>query len=228
MSPRKIPIGFFIRFGLKNYLLAFFTGMLMGYFFAAAVPVVIPPLSALVGGAIALLIYPFFEYRYFAGKWRGEFEYIYQERLMQEKIKGILSRLPYRFEKDLSIVDPMIMYPRLRDEVEREADPERGFYLYMSMGLRAYKGYLYSKALEAWAEAVRLKPHDLVANFRLAALWEYNGNGAKAIEGYQAALQDHDLDSPSLREFIFSQIERVKAKGPRKGSVHPALSRIMW
>ncbi len=228
MPPMKIPIGFFIRFGLKNYLLAFFTGMVLGYFFAALVPGFFPPLSALVGGVITLIIYPFVEYSYFAGKRRGEFEYVYRENLMQKKIQDIISRLPHQFEKDLSLVDPMMLYPQLRYEAEHEVDPERCFYLYMSMGLRAQKDYLYSKALEAWAEAVRLKPHDLVANFRLAALWEYNGNGVAAIEGYQAALLDPDLDSLSLREFISSQIERVKARGPRKGSVHPALSRILY
>jgi hypothetical protein len=149
---------------------------------------------------------------------------------MHEGIKGVIATLPYRYrhEKDLAQVDPMALNPRLQEEAERDADPERQFYLYMSMGLRAVKSYTYSKALEAWMEAVKLKPYDLVANFRLAALWEYNGNGAEAIRGYQAALQDPDLDSTPLREFITSQLERVKARGPRKGSVHPALSRIMW
>jgi hypothetical protein len=207
--------------------MAFFTGVVMGFLSLRVVPI-LAPVTVLLGGIIALVIYQFVEYSYFAGKRRGEFEYNYRESLMQQGIKGVLRSLPYRFEKDLAQVDPMALNPRLQEEAEREADPERRFYLYMSMGLRAVKSYYSSKALDAWVEAVRLKPHDLVANFRLAALWEYIGNGAEAIKGYQAALQDPDLDSDRLREFITSQLARVKARGPSKGSVHPAMSRILW
>jgi tetratricopeptide (TPR) repeat protein len=179
------------------------------------------------------LVYQAILRSHFTGKRRGEFEFAYWEHLAAQKVRRTLSSVSQRpshpnlLDMDLLDFDPMAYNLWLEKEAERESNPECKFAPYLTMGFQAIKGDSYPKAAEYLRQAVQFRPNDLVANFRLAAILEHLGQGAEAIRHYEAALGDHGLASPGLKEFIQSQIERVKTQGPRKGSKIQGL-RNMW
>lgn len=79
------------------------------------------------------------------------------------------------------------------------------------------------KAIELLHQAVQLKPHHLVANFRLAEAFERTGAAKEAIEAYRSALTDPSIQSRTLEAFVMSQVERVKTCGPNRRSQYYGL-----
>ena len=157
-------------------------------------------------------MYQFVAYSYFAGEKRGEFEYIYLQSLIDNRIKKFIDRLSY---------SPTIPIPLLLKKVETDPDPKRKFDIYMTAAWFAAREDQHQKAIEYLQEAATLKKNDLVASFRLGESWERLGKGVEAIQAYEMALQNPSLDSETLREFVLAQIERVKPKGPHKGVPYP-------
>jgi tetratricopeptide (TPR) repeat protein len=221
-----VPVRFLIYFRLKNSFLAFCTGALLGSFIQA-------PFLTLPGGIVGVIVYQFAFRNLMTGKRQGELEYAYWEHLAEQKVRRTLTKVPQRprfpnlLDMDLLDFDPQAYNPWLEQEAEEESDPERKFLLFLTMGFQAFKGDAYPKAAEALRQAVQVKPNNLVANFRLAAIFEYLGNGVEAIRHYEAAMGDPSLVSQSLKTFVQSQIERVKVQGPRKGSKVQGL-RYKW
>jgi tetratricopeptide (TPR) repeat protein len=196
--------------------MAFGTGMLMGFILVSMYPQSKEsPLRLIIGftiGIISLLIYQFVAYSYFSGKKRGEFEYIYLQSLIDNRIKIFIDRLSY---------SPTIPIPLLLKKVETEPDLKRKYDIYMTVAWFAAREERHQKAIDYLQEAATLKKNDLVASFRLGQSWERLGKGEEAIQAYEMALQDPSIDSRTLREFVLAQIERVKTKGPQKGVPYP-------
>jgi tetratricopeptide (TPR) repeat protein len=222
----EVPFRFLIYFRLKQSFLAFCTGALLGSFIQT-------PFLTLPGGIVGVIVYQFAFRNLMTGKRQGELEYAYWEHLAEQKVRRTLAkvaqrpRFPNLLDMDLLDFDSQAYNPWLATEAEREGDPERQFLLYLTIGSQALKGDAYPKAAEALRQAVQVRSHDLVANFRLAAILEHLGQGAEAIRHYEASMGDPGLASPELKEFVQSQIERVKTQGPRKGSKVQGL-RYKW
>jgi tetratricopeptide (TPR) repeat protein len=200
--------------------MAFATGMLIGPLCPQFIMELVepPPILWLAFGIIPLLVYQFYAYSYFYGKRRGEFEYIYRQSLIDSRIKMVKDNLPFTFpmEKYLSYA-PTIASPLLLKKIETEPDVSRKFDLYLALAWAAAEEGQHQKAIESLQEALTLKKDDLVASFHLGQSWERLGKDVEAIQAYEMALIDPSIDSQPLREFVASQIERVKIKGPQKG-----------
>jgi tetratricopeptide (TPR) repeat protein len=201
--------------------MAFGTGTLMGFIVASMVihrkDSPLPPIIGFIIGIISLLIYQLVAYSYFAGEKRGEFEYFYLQSLINRRIKMFVDRLSY---------SPTIPISLLLKKIETEPDPKRKYDIYMTMAWFGVWEEQHQKAIEYLQEAVTLKKDDLVASFRLGQSWERLGKGGEAIQAYEMALQDPSNDSQPLKEFVSSQIERVKIKGPQKGMPYHYLKYI--
>ena len=61
------------------------------------------------------------------------------------------------------------------------------------------------------------------SNYRLARAYERTGSAPDAIKAYEASLNDPSIDTPELRNFVSSQVQRVKEKGPQYASPIPGL-----
>jgi tetratricopeptide (TPR) repeat protein len=230
MPPGKIPVTFYLRFNLKNSLLAFGTGMLLGFICPESIMELVepPPILWLGFGITSLLIYQFYAFSSFFGKRRGEFEYIYRQSLIDRRIKKVLHGLPFTFSDKRSVLNyaPTVAVPLLLKKVETESDLSRKFDIYMSMAWAAAKEDQHQQTIEYLQEAVTLKKDDLVANIRLGVSWERLGKGREAIQAYEMALQDPTIDSQPLKEFLSSQVDRVKTNGPQKGTPYRYLKYI--
>jgi hypothetical protein len=222
----KIPNSFYFSFRLKNSLWAFASGAFVGYLFLLFLPQdrYIPGEYILgiilTGGVTGAIIYQFFLPKYFFGKRRGEFEYIYRQTLIDGRIKKVIDSLTFTFSDEKSVLNlaPTVVIPLLLKKIEIESDPERKFDFFMSMAWATAKEDQHQKAIEYLQEAIALKRDDLVASVRLGVSWERLGKGEEAIHAYETALQEPSLDSQPLRDFVSEQIERVKADGPQKGT----------
>jgi tetratricopeptide (TPR) repeat protein len=210
--------------------MAFASGMILGFFCPQSIIELVkpPPILLLAFGTITLLIYQFYAYSYFYGKRRDVFEYIYRQSLIDRRIKMVMDSLTFTFSDEKAVLNyaPTIAIPMLLKKIETEPDPSRKFDIYMAMAWAATKEDQHQKAIDYLQEAVTLKKDDLVASFRLGQSWERLGKGEAAIQAYEMALQDPSLDSQPLREFVSSQIERVRTNGPQKGMPYHYLKYI--
>jgi tetratricopeptide (TPR) repeat protein len=221
VPPEKIPVTFYIWFDLKNSLMALASGLIL----EVACPQFIlewfrpAPILLLIFIIIPILIYQFYAYSYFFGERRGVFEYMYRQRFTDRRIKKVLDGLTFTFSDEKSVLNyaPTIAIPMLLKKIETEPDPSLKSDIYMALAWAAAKEDQHQKAIEYLQEAVTLKQNDLVASTRLGQSWERLEKGEEAIRAYEMALRDPSLDSQPLKEFVSSQIERVKIKGPQKG-----------
>lgn len=109
----------------------------------------------------------------------------------------------------------------LKDRRTRSDDET--FIIYMGAARGATRFAEDRKAIELLHQAVQLKPHHLVANFRLAEAFERTGAAKEAIEAYRSALTDPSIQSRTLEAFVMSQVERVKTRGPNRRSQYYGL-----
>ena len=101
-----------------------------------------------------------------------------------------------------------------RKECSENRDLE--FHLLIKLSKFLVKEERYSDAIEELKAAVSIRPKDLIANFFAGENYERIGESQSAIKHYASALNDPDVSSPYVREFVESQIKRVQDKGPRK------------
>ncbi len=183
----------------------------------------------LIWGAGVAIIYQLVVQKYFYGNRRGEFEYAYLEDILKTRTKEILRSVPCdQADWDVLSGDPTVLNPALLKIVEKENDPERKFLLFLTLAVQCVKADEYAKIIEYSQAALAYKPNDLVANFMLAEAQEHLGEGSDAVKSYETALQDPMAQSVPLKEFISTQIMRVKSKGPRKASKYPGLRHKIW
>ena len=68
------------------------TGLVVGCFSSVIIVIYIPPINALIGAAIAFIIYQYASFDRFFGSRRGEFEYEYRIDLAEKIIKKLVFR----------------------------------------------------------------------------------------------------------------------------------------
>lgn len=225
-----IPPDFYNRFKWKTSFMALGTGLLMGYFAAyigasiLAMLLKIHPLSAqlvfiLAGGAGAVIFNLILVHKYFFGKMRGAFEFVYLEFKHENNIE-------YQFSGtdrtgDLALAS-LLVYKQLMSRANA-LDADERFWCYMAAAKAANTGGEDRNSIAALKLSVELRPKDVVANYWLARAFERIGSAQEAIEAYEAALHDPSIDSEELKGFIAAQAQRVREKGPEQRSPIPGL-----
>jgi hypothetical protein len=104
-----------------------------------------------------------------------------------------------------------------------EYDEEGRFFALLAAAHAANVGSEWNNELAALKQAVMLRPTDLIANYRFARAYERTGSAQDAIKAYEASLNDPSIDTPELRKFVTSQVQRVNGKGPQEASPIPGL-----
>lgn len=221
-----VPHGFYTGFQCKTTFMAAGTGMLMGYFISVFVPPWLYPLLRLslvpIGGLVAVLANLWLVRSYFKGSKRGLFEYVYRESKLDPLLKSkIANAWPGAFNAVIEI-ESLALFKALMVQAERLTDDTR-FLLYLAAARVASIGSEDRNAIEALKHALSIKPHDVIANFRLARSFERIGSPKEAIAAYEAALLDPTIDTEELKTFIRNQVERVRERGPEQRSPIPGL-----
>ena len=181
-------------------------------------------IGGLLGAIVGFLCYKV-SYRHAIPRRRALTEYSYREHMVEESGREIIIRaFGARQAKSLWVDELFEVNSRLEairkvlSDRNGGADDNMNFLIYLKIAKSALKADMPDKEQNYLEKAVTIKPNDLVANYRLALSFERSGEGGKAIKSYEAALKDASIDSPDLKVFIMSQIQRVKAHGPRKRS----------
>lgn len=228
-----VSYSFYLRFWAINSFMAIATGFALGYMAFYIIPFIFSPISFPI---LAFFIYQFFIYKYFWGEYRGHFEYAYRERQIQEGankvIKNCLGMKTFIkvFLDELSAIgiERDEIYIELLGITENEANTEQKFLILMKLAHSSKKEDNYEREISYLEQALEILPRDLVANYRLANSFKKIGKSEEAVESYKAALGNPSLLSDKLKDFISSQIERVKSKGPSKKPPVPGLKYMTY
>jgi tetratricopeptide (TPR) repeat protein len=133
-----------------------------------------------------------------------------------------------QIDRDAFMVnDPTPIINKYLDSLSMESDLENKFWLHITLASLYGQTWEYNKAMTQLEAAAALKPNDLVANFRLAEALERTGKDDEAIRHYEAALDDPSIESGQLKEFVVSQIQRVRTHGPSKDPQYP-FKKYIW
>lgn len=87
------------------------------------------------------------------------------------------------------------------------------FHLYTKIAKYYARDKQPKEAVANLLKALSIKPANLIANYRIATLYESLGAGQDAISHYEAAQRDTGLSS-DIKKYLASQIQRVKTHGP--------------
>lgn len=224
-SKKNIPYKFLIRFWLKNSIMAGATGFVIG--------LIIPlfPFRHLGGTILGFLVYQIVVYRYFWGKHRGNFEYIYREIVLDNSLKqaiirrfGKIAYCRFYFDQLNSISSyQWEICQKLLSDNEVIGNDDLMFSIYLKAAKIALKEDNFDREIKYLRKASTIKPNDLVVNCKLAVAMERVRASDDAISAYEAALKDPFLRTDKIRKFLKAQIERVKSKGPSVKQTSPGL-----
>lgn len=224
-----IPAQFYTSFRIKSTCLAAGTGSIVGLLSIQIVGIFIAPFMnpgyayfmIPLGGIAAIVINQYSVHDYFVGKLRGAFEYVYRESLMESRINAEIRR-SLKCGTEFNLLESLAVYNAIMSRIA-DYDEEGRFFAFLAAGHAANVGSEFNNELAAMKQAVMLRPTDLIANYRLARVFERLGSAQDAIKAYEAGLTDPSIDTPELRKFIVSQAERVKKNGPQQASPIPGL-----
>jgi hypothetical protein len=174
-----------------------------------------------IGGIVAVVINQFVVHDYFVGKLRGAFEYVYRESLIKSRIDTEIHR-SLSFGTEFNELESLAVYNAIMIRLSTY-DEEGQFFAFLSAAHAANVGSEWNNELAALKQAATLRPTDLIANYRLARSYERTGSAQDAIKAYEASLSDPSIDTPELRKFVVSQVQRVKKEGPQQASPIPGL-----
>lgn len=219
----KISSSFYIRSWLKNSLMAIGTGLVVGYFSSVIIVIYIPPINALIGAAIAFIIYQYASFDRFFGTRRGEFEYEYRIDLAEKIIKKLVFRTLGLWAFIKYFQDQFNALRTLQKDICRNLlknsniaqDKESSYYIYYKLSNLELREDNFKEEIRMLYLAISMKPNDLLANFRLAVCSEMDGLVDDAINHYNLASNDPYLISDALKKYILSQVERIELKGPK-------------
>jgi tetratricopeptide (TPR) repeat protein len=201
----------------------------------AIVVVFIPPLFAsfpyltLAG----FLFYQVIVFRYYFGRRRGDFEYKYKESEIETALNkkiidkyGMINFLKFKLDNLNQIPNSQLhLLPKLLKE---EEDLEIKFAAYLKLADVYSKDENFEKQKAVLKKSVQIKQNNIVANLKLAVLFEREGDGENAINHYSLALIDLEISSEQLKIFIKNQIERIRMSGPLKRPPLPGLRYVTW
>ncbi len=113
----KIPFVFYFKYWLKNSIMAFTLGCVIGFltawniiriaypypnrgviidtFFLSSIKITFPPYinNVTIASTLFFLVYQILVYRYFWGKRRGKFEYNYKKVLIDKSVKSLIIKM---------------------------------------------------------------------------------------------------------------------------------------
>ncbi len=224
-----IPAHFYTDFRIKTTFLAFATGCLVGLLSTRVLPFLVFPFMnpayvfwmIPIGGIVAVVINQYVVHDYFVGKLRGAFEYVYRESLIKNQVDTVIHR-SLSFGTEFNELESLAVYKVIMSRISAYDEEER-FFAFLAAAHAANVGSEWNNELAALKQAVVLRPTDLIANYRLARAYERTGSAQDAIKAYEASLNDPSIDTPELRNFVVSQVQRVRAKGPQEASPIPGL-----
>ncbi|OPY80941.1 MAG: Tetratricopeptide repeat protein [Syntrophorhabdus sp. PtaU1.Bin058] len=98
---------------------------------------------------------------------------------------------------------------------ESKTNRELQFHLLAKLSRYYYKDGQLQAAIESLRTALAIKPSSLIANYRIAYLFERMGKADEAVTHYELAEKDKTASS-NLKKHIDRQIQRVRIKGPRE------------
>jgi len=225
-----IPANFYTNFRIKTTGLAVATGFLVGLLSTRVLGFLVFPfmnpgyvfLMIPIGGIVAVVINQFVVHDYFVGKLRGAFEYVYRESLIKSQIDTEIRRSLRLGAIEFNELESLAVYKAIMNHMS-EYDEENQFFAFLAAAHAANVGSDWNNELAALRQAATLRPTDLIANYRLARSYERTGSAQDAIKAYEASLSDPSIDTPELRKFVASQVQRVKEKGPQQASPIPGL-----
>lgn len=102
-------------------------------------------------------------------------------------------------------------------------DNDFNFALHLRMAKGFAKGDDIEQEKDYLKVALKMKPENPVALFRVAFSYEKTGEADKAIESYKSLLNTKLADASNFKKFIEKQIERVYTKGPSRRPPNPGL-----
>ncbi len=223
----EIPFKYYAKFWLKYSLEASATGAVLGLIVRSGFMLIcVSGLGFIIGQVVI--------YRYFNGNRRGKFAFDYRDSLIKSEIRKVLINqlgwLTYihRFlwgeagEYNWYGNEIFSSYDRILND-NADGDERFKFLINLHAGKIAKKRALYSKAITYLNKSVEIKPNDLVSYFILGECYEKQDAVEKAINAYKAGIQDSETVSPYLKDYVLSQIERIKTQGPKKRPPIPGL-----
>ena len=159
--------------------------------------------------------------RYFWGKRRVRFEYNYKNYLIDNSVKaiimktyGLISSLRYSLDSfsntkfyQEQVCEKLIKNTLLKSNIECL------FFLYVKIATLSLKNDAGSQEIKFLLLAIKIKPDDFVANYKLAVFYERKGSADNAIKHYKAAINDPYINKTIFNNFIVAQIDRVSSKG---------------
>jgi tetratricopeptide (TPR) repeat protein len=214
----KVSNSFYLSFWLKNTLMAFATGALIGLFSSQIIIIYSIPVNIIIGACLAIVLYQISAYIKFFGKRRGEFEYDFKVELIEKKVKALVFRHLGIFQYVRYLSDGLNNISTAQGELCKRliaiVSDEDKYFIYMKISLLENKNDDLEKEISFLKSALEKNDKDLIANYRLAVCLELNKDAESAIKHYHQALTDTSIDSVELKDFIKLQIERVNSKGP--------------
>jgi len=202
-----------------------FSGFLVGYIFAVFVRIILSSLAIqmFISDIFLYLIplisifYMYEIYRFFWGGKRGEFEYAYLEYLTKKAITSSILKLygkkvGFKFYYSTTIPEDED-YCSEDERSKLISGNEHKFYLLLRDAKFAIKKDSMEKAKGFLQAAIKIKPDDVYANYMLGTVSEYVKQADRSLSAYNKALENVPIALPGLKEYIWSQIERIRTKG---------------
>jgi len=197
----------------------------------------VPPLYAAVPlfGVFVCLIYQVILYRHLFGERRGDFEYFSKQSLINKHINSILEQylsknelIRFKIERfNNTVLYGWKVYEKLAVNPDYQEEAVRYYINMMAADLSRKEGDLGTER-NYLLKAVSSCANDLIGNYRLAVIYEKEGQAKESVGHYRTALEESSIDTPELKEFIQNQILSVMEKGPRQSPPVPALTFMTW
>jgi len=184
---------------------------------------VINPFFPVLGAIIIAILLPFLIKIYAPRKIFINDDYNAKEKEFEEKAENTIAtnvdEKTYEklFMDDLNLIpiDGIQICTSLLSQSHIQENPELKFYILVKLANYYFNNGDYKESITTLNKALSIKPNDIVANMRIAELYERIDLAEEAISHYNAALTSTEALTGNLREFIGSQIHRVKTEGPR-------------
>jgi len=198
----------------------------LGYYFINRIAgkTIVEPIFIIAGGILIALLLPLAIKIYAPSKIITNDDYNAQEIAFEKQGEDLIVNYldPKIYER--LYIDALNLIPNegiqlckeILDRSDVQNNSELQFYFLAKLSKYYFNNGEYNNAISSLKEAISIKPDNFIANMRLAELYERVGFADNAILHYETALRNSEIISFNLREFVTSQIQTVKTKGPRK------------
>lgn len=187
---------------------------------SAGVTVINPIFPGVLGMFVAISL-PLLVKLYSAPKIFTNDDYIKKEKEFEEAAENVIAANIDKklFEKlfmdDLNLipVDGIDLCTALLSQKRIKDNQELKFSILTKLARYYFNNGDYNKSITTLGAALLIRLNDVVANMRIAELYERVGLAEEAIRHYDAALTATEAPT-GLKEFIAAQTRRIKAEGP--------------